>query len=718
MTTATRSQHALRDSQHALHEQMGRSQAEQMEQHTLWQILGIWAGVALPMGFTRILRKALALSMTTMFTLAMLLSIVGSAMAVENRSMPGKSVPAAPSQQQGPTDPAELEAFLDELLGRQMEEYHIAGAAISVVKDGKLFFAKGYGYADLENNIPVNPEQTIFRIGSVGKVFTWTALMQLVEQGKLELDADINTYLDFRIPDTYPQPVTLKHLMTHTSGFEDRWLESVVADARELVPVREWLVTNTPGRVRPPGKDAGYSNYNAMLAGYIVARASGQPYDQYIQEHILDSLGMMHSTARSPIPPDLRPLASVGYTYVDGVFQPFPEYIAQPAGLPSGAQQASVTDMARFMIAHLESGRYSDENIAEARILEESTARQMQSTLYAPDPRLLGLAYGFVDISDNGQRTLGHPGYAPPMNSQLLLLPDQHLGIFVVYNSIGARDGGLTTQHLGFQRAFFDHYYPASAAAPIQPAVDFAKRAGRFVGLYRQANSHSTTPEKVIGLFGALEVRDPGDGTLLVSMEGLELRFVEVEPVYFRQVDGPFALVFREDDRGRITHLFTDIQPQNAFVKLDWYEAPSFNMALALGCVLVFLSMVPVAVIRFIRNRRSGGDRGLVSRGARVAGWLIVGISLLNLLFLVGIAIWFRPLRPSELHGLSVIVEIVLGLGVLAAVLTAGALVYTVLAWKNSYWGIAGRAYYTLVTSAAVAFVWFLNYWNWLGWRY
>jgi len=196
------------------------------------------------------------------------------------------------------------------------------------------------------------------------------------------------------------------------------------------------------------------------------------------------------------------------------------------------------------------------------------------------------------------------------------------------------------------------------------------------------------------------------------------LRFVEVEPLYFRQADGSFALVFREDDRGRITYLFTDIIPQYALLKLHWYETPGFNMALALGSVLIFLSMVPVAVIRFIRHRRLGGDRRPASRGARVASWIIEGVCLLNLLFLAGIALWFRPMRPSELHGISLIVEIVMGLAVLAAVLTVGALVYTVLAWKNRYWGIAGRVYYTVVTIAAVAFVWFLNYWNWLGWRY
>jgi CubicO group peptidase (beta-lactamase class C family) len=653
--------------------------------------------------------------MAMMITLVTVLLLISPVMAQENRLVLGEDSSTAPSQGQGPNDPAELETFLDELMGRQMEEYHIAGAGVSVVKDGKLFFAKGYGSADLENSIPVDPEQTVFGIGSVGKTFTWTAVMQLVEQGKLDLEADVNTYLDFRIPDTYPGPITLKHLMTHTSGFENQLLRSAVTDANDLVPAREWLISHMHARVRPSGEVAGYSNYNAMLAGYIVARVSGQPYDQYIQEHILDPLGMVHSTAQSPMPPDLRTHVSMGYTYQDDAFRAFPDYTAQPAALPSGSHHASVTDMALFMIAHLEDGRYSDANIAEARILEESTAQQMHSTLYTPDPRLLGNAYGFFDFSDNGQRTLGHSGEMPPtMHSLLLLLPDQNLGVFVVYNSAGG--GELTSQHLGFQRAFFDHYYSAPEIAPIQPPVGFAKRAGRFEGGYRWNMGSKTTIMKIIGLFGTVKVRDPGDNTLLLSTPYGEWKFVEVEPLYFRQVDGPFGLAFREDDRGRITHMSTDLMPQFAFVKLGWYETLGFDMALVLGCVLMFLSMIPVAAIRFIRDRRLNDDRRPAPRDARAAHWIILGISILNLLFLVGSALWGMP--SSLVLDLSLMGKIVLGLGVLSAVLTAGALVYTVLAWKNSYWGIAGRAYYTLVTVAAVAFVWFLNYWNLLGWRY
>jgi len=662
-------------------------------------------------------KKMNNLLVTKKFTMVILtiliwLSFITPVLAQENRIAQGENLHAVLSQAPGLSDPAELEAFLDELMAKDMEEYHIPGAAISVVKDGELFFAKGYGYADLEKKIPVDPDKTVFAIGSLGKTFTWTAVMQLVEQGKLDLDADINNYLDFRIPDTYPQPITLKHLMTHTSGFENRLLGSIVEDAKDVVPAREWLISNMSARVRPPGDYAGYSNYNAMLAGYIVARVSGQPYEQYIQEHILDPLGMVHSTVQSSISPDLREYLSVGYTYADSVFKPHPDYTVQPALLPSGSHRASATDMARFMIAHLQGGFYGDPS-TEMRILKETTEEQMQSTAYNPDPRLQGTTYGFFDFSDNGVRTLGHSGYSTYMNSLLLLLPDLNLGIFVIYNSEGG--GDLTPQHLGFQRAFFDHFYPAPAAAPIQPPVDFAKQASRFVGSYRGTMRSYTTADKIGALFGEAIISDSGDGALLLNSYGHEWRFVEVEPLYFRQADGDFALVFREDDRGRITQMFTNLTPQFAFEKLKWYETFNFNMVLLQGSALIFLSMIPVATFVLIRNRHRSGNQKPTSLGPRTALWVILGISVLNLVIVV---YSFQWLYPVMLFGFSTLSKIVLGLGVLSAVLTIGVLVYAVLAWRKGYWGVALRAYYTLVTVAAVAFVWFLNYWNLLGWRY
>lgn len=655
------------------------------------------------------------LSITFMLSALLILSFAAPVAARAGGVAAAEGMPVSLNQTQGPTDPAEMEAFMDSLLKQEMDENHIAGAAVAVVKDGQLFFAKGYGYADLENKIPVDSEQTVFRIGSTNKLVTWTAVMQLVEQGKLDLDADVNTYLDFHIPDTFPQPITLRHLMTHTAGFEDLFLDFVsLEESEDVLPSGAFLSSHIPARVLPPGETPAYSNYGAALAGYIVARVSGQSYDEYVQEHILDPLGMAHSSAIATLHPNVMADVSVGYMYKDGAFEIFPKFYGPLDLAPMGFMTASATDMARFMILHLQGGFYGDA-ATEIRLLEEDTVREMHTTLYTADPRLLGTAYGFFDFSDNGQRAIGHSGTAEPMHSLLLLLPDENLGVFVAYNTLGA--GDLVNQHLGFQRAFFDHYYPASVVEPIQPPADFAERAGQFVGSYRMTRSAYTTLEKFRGALGmtVIQISDPGDGTLAMISPWGEWRFVEVEPLYFRQVDAPFYILFREDDQGRIAYLFTDYTPQFGFEKLNWYETPGFNTALFIGCALVYFSTIIVALIRAIRSRRRGGGQGSDPKGARTAVWIVLVTCILNLLFVAGMFLWNNP-YPSL--GIPVQFKVVLGLGVLSALLLVGGLVYTVLAWKDRYWGIAFRIYYTLVTVAAVAFVWFLNFWNLLGWRY
>ena len=216
-----------------------------------------------------------------------------------------------------------------------------------------------------------------------------------------------------------------------------------------MTPVGEWLASHIPARVHPPGEVAAYSNYGANLAGYIVALVSRQTYEQYLKDHIFDPLGMERSCANLPLPSDLRSHASLGYWEMDGTLQAVPnipdDYLGQPAMVPAGGHLSSVTDMARFMIAHLNGGRYSDAENTEGRILEESTTKQMHNTLYTPDPRILGTAYGFFDFSDNDQRTLGHSGGTLGFATLLLLLPDQSLGVFVVYNNEDV--GELTIQH-------------------------------------------------------------------------------------------------------------------------------------------------------------------------------------------------------------------------------------------------------------------------------
>ncbi len=227
----------------------------------------------------------------------------------------------AQSESATPLTVETVEAYFDAKLAQQMADDHIVGATVAVVQEGELLFAKGYGYADLAQGKPVVVDQTLFFPGSVGKLFTWTAVMQLAEQGKLDLDADINDYLDFTIPamlyprrenqtgdqagDQVADPITLAHLMTHTAGFEEQLAAIHVAGPDDLQPLRDFLVEAMPARVYAPGQWFAYSNYGTALAGYIVERISGQPFETYITEHILKPLAMEHSAAVQPLPPAL-----------------------------------------------------------------------------------------------------------------------------------------------------------------------------------------------------------------------------------------------------------------------------------------------------------------------------------------------------------------------------------------------------------------------------
>jgi CubicO group peptidase (beta-lactamase class C family) len=262
---------------------------------------------------------------------------------------------------QGLTDPQELEIFVDGVIAAQLQAYHIPGATVSVVKDGELYLAKGYGYANQEKLIPVIADKTLIFPGSVSKLFAWTAVMQLAEQGKVDLNADVNIYLsDIKIPNTYPSPVTLTHLMTHTAGFESRNEGLFVHQVEEIMPLRDYLLRYMPARIYPPGRIPAYSNYGTALAGYIVEQISGLPYDAYIEENIFVPLGMKHSTFRRPPETQLADDLAVGYSFADGAYQPQDEWV-QPA--PAGGLATTATDMARFLIAHLQNGRYGDASI-------------------------------------------------------------------------------------------------------------------------------------------------------------------------------------------------------------------------------------------------------------------------------------------------------------------------------------------------------------------
>lgn len=609
---------------------------------------------------------------------------------------------------QGPTDRAEMEAFLEGIMASSMEFYHIAGATLAVVKDGEIFFAKGYGYADVKEKKPVIADKTLFRPGSVSKLFTWTAVMQLVEQGKIDLNADINIYLkDFKIPDTYPEPITMTHLLTHTPGFEDVINEMAARRAEDLVPLAEFLKRKMPARVLPPGKLTSYSNYGAALAGYIVEKISEMPFEDYVEENIFKILDMQQSTFRQPLPSHLANDMSVGYTYEKGIYKPHEfEYINGLA--PAGSMSTTAIDIAKFMIAHLQNGKYG-----ENRILEEETAKLMHTRLFTHDPRVDGNAHGFWEMAYNNLRAIVHGGDTFLFHSKLSIIPEKNLGLFVSFNSTG----GSWPVYDNFIKTFLNHYYPAPELATIEPPRDFKKRANRFAGSYGVTRVVETTYEKLMALMMVTKVEATDDGTLLITMPmGLgSKQWVEVEPLVFREVGGQDTVVFRENSKGRISNVFFSQIPILAGVKLAWYKTPGFHFSLLAICMILFLSTLswPASALSKLLCRSKKEIPGAPWLVRLIAG----GMSAGYIVFLIGmLSIVSDPLE--FMFGVPSALNILLILPILSALLTIGALFFAYVGWKNKYWAVCGRVHYTLVVLASLFFLWFLAYWNLLGFHF
>lgn len=601
-----------------------------------------------------------------------------------------------------PQSREELDAFLDGVVASHMRAHHVASATLSVVKDGELFFAKGYGYADREARRPVDPERTLFRPGSISKLFTWTSVMHLVEQGKIDLDADINGYLEnFEIPDTFPEPITMKHLMTHTPGFEDGALGYLlIKDEEDLVPLSASLAAHVPRRVRPPGTYSSYSNYGSALAGLIVANVSGVPFEEYVEKNIFEPLSMSNSTFREPLPEKLASDMATSYRLENGAFEPGHFELISNFG-PAGALSSTATDMARFMIAHLQLGRFG-----ESRILAEETARRMHQRIYSLDERLPGMAHGFYQDDVRGERMIGHGGDTMFFHSTLALFPERNVGLFASY--VG--ESGLPLMEL--VDAFVERFFAVSEAPNPKPPADFAERAERFAGSYRFTRQNWSTIEKLMALFQTLTVSVTDEKALVV--EGFlpePMRFVEVEPLLFRQVDGTQKMAFEEDASGAVTHMFFGFLPFMPTYRVPWFETQGFTLTLLIAAV--FLSFT--AISGGIRNRwenRNEPRPGLWT--ARIAALL----GFLTLAFLASAAAVVSATGEEIFYGIPKSLTAALVLPHITSALVLGLAVLLPIVWRRRLFPFRRRLHYTLFFLGAVGLHWVYLHWNVLGFQY
>jgi CubicO group peptidase (beta-lactamase class C family) len=598
-------------------------------------------------------------------------------------------------------DENDLAVFLDEFFTSSLETYKIPGAVVAVVGDGRVLYAKGYGYADLDSRQPVDTASTVFDVGSVSKLFTYTAVMQLVEQGRLDLHGDVNQYLThFQVPSTFPQSITVAHLLTHTTGFDEWDIGAAAHSTEQVIPLCDYLAQRLPPRLRPPGEQFAYSNHGTALAGCLVEEISGQPFAEYISEHILVPLGMNRSSFGWP--PDLMANMATGYELRGDSLYPFPVYYRHYA--PAGELKTTAIDITHFMLAHLQNGSYGD-----TQILQTETIALMHQQQYRHDDRLPGFTYGFFEDRINGHRLLMHGGDTnPTFSSLLLLLPDEKVGLFVAHNRA---EWNLRPALVA---AFMERYFPeVNSPAPLQPFTN--PQPHRYTGYYLPSLAQrSSNIEKVMGLLAQFRLTTNPDGTLTLHPGGgfaPTSHWFEVEPGHFQQIDGNGVMIFHSDENNHTKQMYFSYAHMVFFTRLSWYQTTPFHLGLLLTTLLIFLVASIVGLFKFWRKSKT-------TRQSLTIYYLAALIGILNLLFMIGLAWMLLTQSFALIFGPTPIHYLILALPLPTIPLTLAILIFIVRGWHDLPQPRIIRPYSLLIFGAAISFLWFLHYWNLLGFQF
>ncbi len=600
------------------------------------------------------------------------------------------ATPAPPRPIQPSGDVDAMAASIDGMVGAQLAENHIAGATVAVVENGRIIFARGYGYADADKRIPVIADRTLFRVGSIGKLFTTIATMQLAEAGKVDLNADVSRYLDFTIPRVSKAPLTLAHLMTHTAGFAESLEGLLVKSPSDVLPIGQLVKRTLPPLVRAPGTAPSYSNHGIALEGYIIERVSGIPYDDYMDRHVLQPLGMTHSSFREPLPPALAADVSHGHSYDEGRLVPQPFELTNIA--PAGSISATATDMARFMIANLQLGE-----IDGVRVLKPETARAMQACHYRTDPRAECMAYGFYHQKMAGHEVIAHDGGTNLFLSNLVLLPERQFGVFVSYNSPG---GGKILDDL--PRMLIAQRF-GTIAAPAVTTTRFGDDVADYVGSYRSTRRIQRGWLSILGL-ATSDVEAAGPGQLKFG----ERTWRQIGPGWFRE-DSPTpsddTLIFGRGADGKVDALYLgNLAP----LKLE--RVPGYTtQGVALTIIALFAFAAMLFVIWAIATRRRwwpSPTRPVVAAiGIGILAIVAGGVTLVTLAAGLESA-GFGP--PPAARAMIALFDI----GMIAL---ASAAVLVVPRWRGLAAGWRGRAVMLATLATAVPLGIFLAAWDLVG---
>lgn len=599
-------------------------------------------------------------------------------------------------------DPVILENFFDGMINDHLKSKHIAGAVVAVVKDGETLFAKGYGYADYENKCAVSPDSTLFRIGSISKTFTWIAVMQLVAQGKLDLDEDVNVYLtDFKIPEGQGGPITLRNLMTHTPGFEDRLLGIFGRDEKSIRPYGEILKKQLPERVRPAGTEMSYSNHGTGIAAYIVEKVSGLKWDDYVEQNIIQPLGMDHTTFRQPLPKHLSGMISKGYNYEGGTLKEYGfEYIPLAA---VGGASSTAEDMAKYITALLQNGNYNN-----VKILDSLSLSRMLGLEFRVSPYVSGIGLGFYELVNwNGIRTIGHGGDTFWFHSLMALVPEKNLGLFVSFNT-------QTADYSQVFGLFMDHFSPLIPAK--QEARLTSENSEKFTGEYRYNRYPHSDMTRISSIMSTLKVSYDTNG-YLVSKAGDIQKWFMVNDSTFINAGSNEYFVFGKLKSGKYTRIFPGnlaVMPMELVPFAD--SAGLHIIVLPIYMIVFIITFVfwPSAYLIRRKYTLNPDERLRLTALTKWIGWLT---SFLVIIFFIGLISSLS--KPWELaYGISPDLKVLLVIP-LTLCLFLPVLLYMVFKLTiRKEFNISGKIHFYALTFSLILLLWQLNHWNLLGFKY
>jgi CubicO group peptidase (beta-lactamase class C family) len=612
---------------------------------------------------------------------------------------------AAPAPQPQPSTqpqltPQDAAAWLDGFMPYALAEADIAGAVVVIVRDGQIVTQRGYGFADVASRRPVDPQRTLFRPGSVSKLFTWTAVMQQVEQGRIDLDADINRYLDFKIPPYQGQPVTMRQLLTHTGGFEEQ-IKTLIENVPAQIPAYDALLKRwVPRRIFAPGTTPAYSNYGTSLAGYIVQRVSGEPFDTYVERHIFAPLGMRHSSFRQPLPPQLRPLMATGYKQASGDVVPFE--LVGPA--PAGSLSSTGTDMGRFMIAHLNRGQ---------GILRPETAQLMHKSAMTFIPPLDRMRLGFFETNINGREVIAHLGDTGAFHSSLHLWLNENTGLYLSLSS-GGDNGASNGVRIGLFERFADRYFPGP---PVRERLGVSEETTRqhaqlLAGNWIPSRRAETTFLSITQLLGQLSMGVGEKGKLVTpaqfGLTGNPSNWVEVQPFVWHDTNSHQRLAAVVEN-GQVKRFSLSIMSAfTVFERPPFYKNSALIMPLLLAALGILLLTVLLWPTRWLVRRHHGA--ALPLEKLDLLGYRLSRLSaLLIILVLVGWATLISLLFADLSNLAGAFDPLILTLQVLTFLVFFGGLAvflwYTFQVWRGrrrwpaKVWSIA-------LVFAAVMVIW------------